>query len=124
MTVARRLCRKKKITSTTISTASSSSISTCFTDARMPVVRSLSTLTSSVAGRPACNSGRRFRMASTVAITLAPGCRCTFRMIDGVSCPSTPDHAPSRVFSALSTTVATSVMRTGAPLRKATIRLL
>ena len=35
----------------------------------------------------------------------------------------TPAQAPRRVFSALSTTWATSLMRTGAVLRQATIRL-
>jgi hypothetical protein len=54
-------------------------------------------------------------IASTVAITLAPGWRCTFRMMAGVS--TLPAQAPSRTFSALSTTCATSDSRTGAPLR-------
>ena len=36
----------------------------------------------------------------------------------------TPAHAPSRLFSALSTTRATSSMRTGAPLRHDTMRFL
>ena len=153
MTVARRLCRKKKITSTTMSTASTSSSSTWWTEPRMPVVRSDSTCTLSDAGRPACSSGNSFLMLSTVAITLAPGWRCTLRMIAGVmeaptlptSCGSlppegapacwgrpgaarrgslTPAHAPSRLFSALSTTRATSSMRTGAPLRHDTMRFL
>jgi hypothetical protein len=33
--------------------------------------------------RKACSSGSCFLMASTVAITLAPGWRCTFRMMAG-----------------------------------------
>src|SRR6218665_1884081 len=90
ITVARRLCRKKKITSTTISTASASSTATCVTDARMPRVRSDSNWTLSVAGRPACNSGSSCRMRSTVAITLAPGWRCTSRMMAGVSLAQAP----------------------------------
>ncbi len=79
MTVARRLCRKKKITSTTISTASTSSICTCSTEARMPVVRSDSTCTLMEAGSCDSSSGSWRLMPSTVAITLAPGWRCTFR---------------------------------------------
>ena len=85
MTVARKLCKKAKITSTTSSTASSSSNCTCSTEARMPVVRSLSTSTLTDAGKPDCNSGKRALMASTVAITLAPGWRCTFKMMAGVN---------------------------------------
>jgi hypothetical protein len=118
MTVARRLPRKAKITSTTSTTASTSSISTCSTEARMPAVRSLSTSIFSPAGKPACSSGSCRLMASTVAITLAPGWRCTFRMMAGVSLlpPSLlPAQAPSWLFSALLTTCATSTMRIGAP---------
>jgi hypothetical protein len=70
-------------------------------------------------GSPAVSSGRRCLIASTVAITLAPGWRCTFRMIAGCRLAS----APSFTFSALSTTEATSRSRTGAPLRTVTIRL-
>ena len=118
ITVARRLCKKKKITNTTSTTASSSSSCTCFTEARMPVVRSDKTSTLSDAGRPACNSGSCCWIASTVAITLAPGWRCTFKMMAAVSGDScVPAHAPSRLFSAPSTTRATSRMRTGASLR-------
>jgi hypothetical protein len=75
ISVARGLCRKAKITSTTSTTASTSSIWTCSTEARMPVVRSLSTSMCMAAGSPAESSGRRALMASTVAITLAPGWR-------------------------------------------------
>ena len=120
MMVARRLCRKAKITSTTITTASVSSSSTCITEARMPVVRSLSTSTSTEAGRPACSSGSRALIASTVWITLAPGWRWTFTMMAGLLFA----QAPSFTFSALSTTCATLMSRTGAPLRHATIRFL
>ena len=122
MSVARGLCRKAKITSTTSTTASTSSSCTWCTEARMPVVRSDSTSTLSEAGRPAVNSGRRCLIASTVAMTLAPGWRCTFRTIEGSSWPSSADQAPSFTFSALSTTCATWPRRTGALLRKATTR--
>jgi hypothetical protein len=57
-------------------------------------------------------------MASTVAMTLAPGWRCTFRMMAGASplaAPFTPVHAPRRSFSEPSMTRATSFRRTGAP---------
>jgi len=128
MTVARRLPRKAKITSTTSTTASTSSISTCCTEARMPAVRSLSTSIFRPAGMPACSSGSCFLMASTVAITFAPGWRCTFMMIAGESLlvPSTllPAQAASWLFSALLTTCATSTMRIGAPFLYETIRFL
>ncbi len=101
ITVARRLCRKKKITSTTISTASTSSISTWWTDARMPVVRSESTCTSRPAGSPACSSGSWRRMLSTVEITLAPGWRCTFRMMAGVNVAPTLPASPGSLPRAL-----------------------
>ncbi len=136
MTVARRLCRKKKITSTTSTTASTSSICTWCTEARMPVVRSDRTCMRTAPGSEAVSSGNCFLMASTVAITLAPGWRCTFRMTAGRSVPSafftvsafasasalSAAQAPSWLFSALSTTWATSRMRTGAPFFHATIR--
>ena len=125
MTVARRLCKKPKITSTTSTTASTSSNCTCSTEARMPRVRSASTCTSTAAGMPAVSCGSRARMASTVWMTLAPGWRCTLMMMAGTSGPPAwPDQAPRRTFSALSTTWATSFRRTGAPLRQATIRFL
>jgi hypothetical protein len=148
MTVARRLPRNAKITSTTRATASSSSFSTSATEARMPVVRSASTSTCTDAGNPACSCGNCCLIASTVAITFAPGCRCTLTMIAGISVPASPSrqslattsaaasapvggcrahespaHAPSCVFSAASTTLATLSSRTGAPLRYATMRL-
>ena len=86
----------------------------------MPVVRSVSTLTSTEAGRDAVSSGRRCLIASTVAITLAPGWRCTFKMIAGVS----STQAASRSFSALATTRATSFISTGAPSFQDTTRFM
>ncbi len=87
ISVARGLCRKAKITSTTITTASTSSSSTCSTEERMPSVRSVSTVSCTLCGRlwPSC--GSFFLIASTVAITLAPGWRCTFKMIAGDNRP-------------------------------------
>ncbi len=133
ITVARRLPRKAKITSTTSTTARISSISTWSTEARMLLVRSASTSMRSDAGSPACSVGNCFLIASTVAMTLAPGWRCTFMMMAGISAaPSTqwvtsaaaapaepgaqarPAQAPSWLFSAPWTILATSLMRTGA----------
>ena len=93
ISVARRLCRKKKITTTTITTASTSSICTCSTEARMPSVRSESTCTCTLPGRLARSAGSWRLMASTVWITLAPGWRCTLTMMAGVSCVSPRESA-------------------------------
>ncbi len=111
--MARRLCRNRKITITTRATARNSSSSTCSTEARMPRVRSASTVTLTEGGRPLVSCGSCVLMASTVRMTLAPGWRWTLTMIAGVM----PAQAASRTFSALSTTWATSESRTGAPLR-------
>ncbi len=111
ITVARQLCRNAKITSVTSTTARTSSNSTCSTDARMPAVRSLRMRTSSDEGSAACSSGNCALIASTVWITLAPGWRCTLTMMAGVSSA----QAASCMFSALLTTWAMSVRRTGAP---------
>ncbi len=73
------------MTSTTMATARISSTSTCSTEARMPSVRSVSTVTCTLCGRASRSWGSWRLMASTVAITLAPGWRCTFRMMAGVS---------------------------------------
>ncbi len=60
MKVAAALRRKTKITAVTSSTDKSSSNSTSWTEARMPVVRSFTTFTSTEGGRPAVRSGRLF----------------------------------------------------------------
>ena len=113
MIVAGRLRRNRKITSTTSATDSPSSNSTSATEARIVVVRSVSTATSTAAGKVACSCGSSALMVSTTWMTLAPGWRCTLRITAGVVLA----QAPSLVFSAPLTTVATSVSRTGAPLR-------
>ena len=133
ITVARALCRKPKMTSTTIATASASSICTCATEARMPSVRSASTATCTLPGRLCASSGSRALMASAVAITFAPGWRCTSTMMAGDSGRAAAPlpawasfaasassawmaaQAPRRSFSAPSVTSATSFRRTGAP---------
>ena len=111
MIVAGRLRRKTKITATTSPMASSSSISTSSTEARMVVVRSPSTRTSMEAGSDACSCGSSAFTRSTVSMTLAPGWRCTLRITAGVASA----QAASRRFSASSTSRATSCTRTGLP---------
>src|SRR3954454_18286444 len=113
MIVARSFRRKTKITATTKATASSNSICTSCTEARIVTVRSVSTATSRAAGSDACSCGSWRLMRSTTSMTLAPGWRWMLRMIAGTSFI----HAARRRFSALSTTSATSERNTGAPLR-------
>ena len=111
MTVAGILRRNRKITSTTRITASDSSNSTSCTDARMVLVRSVRIVTSTAAGSESDSWGRSFLMRSTTWMTLAPGWRCTFRMMPGVLFTQ-----PARyTFSAPPTTSATSDRRTGLP---------
>ena len=105
--------RNTKITITTRTTASASSNSTSETEARMVTVRSLIALTSTAAGSPAMICGSSAWMRSTTWMMLAPGWRCTLRMIAGVVLA----QAPSLVFSGPLTMVATSESRTGPPLR-------
>ena len=73
MIVAGRLRRKRRITSTTNPTASPSSNSTSRTEARMVVVRSVSTVTSTAAGKALFSSGSLAWTRRTTSITLAPG---------------------------------------------------
>ncbi len=73
MIVAGRLRRNRKITSTTRTTASPSSNSTSETEARIVVVRSVSTATFTAAGRVAVSCGSSALMVSTTWMTLAPG---------------------------------------------------
>ena len=84
MIVADRLRRKRKITSTTRATASISSNCTSLTEARMVVVRSVSTETWTAGGRELCSWGSSFLMRSTTSMTLAPGCRWMLRITAGV----------------------------------------
>ena len=111
MIVAGMLRRKTNVTSTTRPTANTSSCCTSDTEARMVSVRSLRTATVSVEGRLAVSCGSRALMRSTTSMTLAPGCRWTLTSTAGESLA----HAPRRVFSAPSTTSATSERRSGAP---------
>ena len=113
MNVAAGLPRNRKITSTTRITASVSSICTSWTEARMVVVRSVSTDTFTDEGRVACSAGSSRFTRSTTWIRLAPGWRWMLTMTAG----SGPIHAACRTFSASSRLSATSERCTGAPLR-------
>ncbi len=120
MIVAGILRKNTKITRTTRITASVSSNSTSWTDARIVVVRSVRMPTSTEDGSEACSFGSRARTLCTTLITLAPGCRWMLRMMAGVVLY----QAPSFMFSGALSTVATSESRTAAPFLKATMRFL
>ena len=77
MIVAEALRRKSQITQMTSAMESRSSSCTSCTVARMVVVRSVTTRTSTLPGRVFCNSGSRSITLSATLMTLAPGCRCT-----------------------------------------------
>ena len=111
--VADGLRRNRKITTTTSTTASPSSNSTSATDARIVVVRSVTTLTSIAEGNAAVRLGNSASMLSTTPMTLALGWRWTLMMTAG----SVSTQAASSVFSAASVARPTSASRTGAPLR-------
>ncbi len=118
MTVAESFPRNRKITITTSATVSTSSNCTSWTDARMVVVRSVSTCTSTPAGSDAVSCGRRLVMRSTTPMMLAPGWRWMLTSTAG----SAFIHAACCTFSASSITSATSMTRTGASLRYAMTR--
>ena len=99
------------MTITTSATASISSNCTSDTEARIVVVRSVSSETSTLPGSVSFNCGSSALARLTTSIMLAPGWRCTLRMMAGVVL----DHAASLLFSAPSTICATSVRRMGAP---------
>ena len=75
MMVAGMLRRNRKMTITTRPTASASSNSTSWTEARMVIVRSVSGLTVIAAGSDWLSDGRSFLMLSTTWMTFAPGWR-------------------------------------------------
>ena len=72
------------MTITTSPIVSSSSNWTSSTEARMVVVRSVSTVTCTAGGSVAVSCGSSALMRSTTAIVFAPGCRCTLTMTAGV----------------------------------------
>ena len=107
------------MTMTTSAMVSSNSNFTSSTEDLMLVVKSVRISTLMPAGSVASSCGNNCLMFLTTVIVLAPGWRCTFTITAGVwfiqaACPS---------FSTPSTTFATSVSMTGAPLRKATTTL-
>ncbi len=113
MNVARQSRRKANTTSTTSSSEISSVTCTSWTDARMVVVRSMTTPRSMPAGISACSSGISARTRSTVWMMLAPGWR---EMI--ISTAGLPSARPVvRTSSTPSLTTATSPTRTAAPAR-------
>ena len=84
MMVAASVRRNRKITITTSAMVSISSNCTSATLARMVLVRSVSTVTLTDAGRLACSCFRRSLMLSATLMMFAPGCRWMFRMTAGV----------------------------------------
>ena len=113
ITVADRVRRNRKITMITRATASINSNCTSRTDARMEIVRSVSTVTWTDEGRALCNCGSSFLIRSTTSMTLAPGCRWILTITAGTSFI----QAACFTFSTSSITSATSDKCTGAPLR-------
>jgi len=111
MIVAGRLRKNTKITATTRITASTSSVSTSCTDARIVSVRSVRIATLTAEGSDCWSVGRSARMLSTTSMTFAPGWRWMLRMTAGTRL----DQAASSVFSGALATSATSLRRTGAP---------
>ncbi len=115
MSVAGRLRRNTKITATTSTTARNNSNSTSSTEARTVTVRSVSSEMSTDAGIDSSSCGSCRLIESTTPMTFAPGWRWMFMMMPGVVLA----HAPSLLFSAPSTIVATSDKCTGAPFLNA-----
>ena len=70
--------KNKNVTNTTKATANTNSNCTSLTAARMVCVRSVSTLTSRLAGKLAIMLGNNASTRSTTSITLAPGWRWIF----------------------------------------------
>jgi hypothetical protein len=85
MSVARRLRRKTKMTITTRPMVSTSVNSTSSTDARTVSVRSARMSTSMPCGSDASSCGRSAFTRSATSMTLAPGWRCTLRMMARLS---------------------------------------
>src|SRR5215510_6840749 len=113
MIVADRVRRKRKITATTSAMVNISENSTSFTDARMVLVRSVSTLILTAAGSVWVSVGSSALMLSTTVMMLAAGCRCTLTMTAGVEFIVAAWRTSSTEF----VTVATFFRRTGALLR-------
>src|ERR1039458_6439004 len=74
MKVGQNRRKNRKITITTSEMLTTSDNSTSSTDARMVVVRSLSTISFTDGGIQRCSRGNCVLIRSTVSITLAPAC--------------------------------------------------
>src|SRR5215472_5713473 len=77
--------RNTNITSTTSTIVRMSSNWTSLTEARIVVVRSVSTDTLTDEGNDVVSCGSSCLMRSTTAMMFAPGCRWMFRMTAGIS---------------------------------------
>src|SRR5664280_1642265 len=97
MNVGQNRRKKRKITITTNEMLTTSDSSTSSTDARIVVVRSLSTISFTEGGIQRCSCGNCVLIRFTVSITLAPACLKTInntaRRIGTVCVPAQP---PSR----------------------------
>ncbi len=113
MRVAVQFRRKRKITSTTSTMVSPRVNSTSLTEARIVVVRSVRMWMSTEAGRVSLRRGRMFLMLLTTEMMFAPGCRWMLTITAG----SLFIQAACRTSSIPSSTRATSLSLTGAPLR-------
>ncbi|MNK57936.1 hypothetical protein D3C87_770020 [compost metagenome] len=119
ISVATSRCRNRKITSTTSAMVPSSVSCTSCTASRIEIERSLTIWISTDCGSSALKRGMSARTASTTCTVLALGWRCTASEIE--SCPL--KLLAVLTDSKLSSSVATSSSRTGAPLRCAMISL-
>ena len=118
MTVATKRRRNRKITSTTRAMVPMSVSVTSCSASRTDRERSFTGVIFTEAGIWLCRSGKAARIESTTRTVLAPGWRCTARVMEG---------SPFRVaqllrVSRLSSTVATSRRRTGLPPLVLTMR--
>ena len=119
MAVATKRRRNKKITSTTKATVPAMVSETSCSASRTEMERSLIGFITTEPGICDCKLGKAARMVSTTLTVLAPGCRCTAI----VMAFSPLKVAQVRMFSTLSSTLATSRRRTGLPPLLLMIRL-
>ena len=117
ISAARALRRNRKTTRTTRMTEMINVRSTSRSEPRMVGVRSMTTFRSMAPGIEARNCGRMAFTRSTVSMILAPGWRLRIIMTAGL-----PLTRPAlRTSCTESSTLATSLRRTAAPLWYATI---
>ena len=113
MMVARVERRKSSTTITTSPTLRHSVNCTSWIEARMVPVRSCTSVSFTAGGSAFLSRGSSAFSRSTVSITLAPGWRWTSTMTAGVPLY----QPPTLTFSRPSSTLATSLSRTGPSLR-------